>query len=168
MTGGELRPMKTSAMLTRIVCLTSTPLFMPLMDLSRQYQCQWKLKTAVYWQMAKKSQSCRLRSVTYWTDLQLSLRTVFLIFPPYPKKRGCQHLQPSRNWALPATRGETTKLLVLILSLLNCTRMGEMILQIWEWGSVPSNFKDENILTMFKKGDRGKYKNYNRLSIIIW
>ena len=45
-------------------------------------------------------------------------------------------------------------------------RLMDLILRIWENKITPSDFRDANIITIFKKGDRGNCSNYRGISLL--
>ena len=42
----------------------------------------------------------------------------------------------------------------------------QLLLKIWETKTVPSDFRDANIVTIFKKGDRKNCCNYGSISLL--
>ena len=45
-------------------------------------------------------------------------------------------------------------------------RLMLLILKIWETKTLPSDFRDANIITIFKKGDRENCNNYRGISLL--
>ena len=45
-------------------------------------------------------------------------------------------------------------------------RLMLLILKIWETKTLPSDFRDATIVTIFKKGDRGNCNNYRGISLL--